>query len=98
MSDAEQRRDEKRERMLQFIRDTLIERGALLRSSFELNPVPYCMSPEGQDQLKRVVAVEAAADVFTHLVGEWQKDQDKRPDWLKTIAKQSMATFAEAFR
>lgn len=91
-------RDEKRERMLCFIRDVLIDRGQMMRQAYELNPFLYCQGPEGQAQLKSVVAVEAAADVFTHLVGEWQKGADKRPDWLKTIAKQGMATFVEAFK
>lgn len=90
-------KDEKRERMLCFIRDVLIERGESLRSAFECNSFVYCGSKEGQDHLKRVVAVEAAADVFTHIVGEWQRTE-RRPDWLRAVANQSMATFVEAFR
>lgn len=98
MTEDERAKDEKRVRMLCFIRDTLIERAHGLRSGFEANSFLYCQTPEGQNQLKRVVAVEAAADVFTHIVGEWQRHEDRRPEWLKTIAKQSMATFVEAFR
>lgn len=89
-------KDDKRERMLCFIRDTLLERAHGLRTAFEANPFLYCESPEGRDQLKRVVAVEAAADVFTHFIGEWQKE--KRPDWVKTVAGQAMAPFVEAFK
>jgi hypothetical protein len=89
--------DEKREKMLSFIRDTLIDRSQALRQAYELNPFLYCQGVEGKAQLKGVVAVEAAADIFTHLVGEWQKD-DKHPEWLKTIVNQGMATFVEAFR
>lgn len=93
-------KDLKREAMLCFIRDTLVERGHGLRTGFEANSFLYCQSPEGQADLKRVVAVEAAADVFTHIVGQWQSADEKHPhpDWLKTIAKQAMASFIEAFR
>jgi hypothetical protein len=94
---AEAARDEKRERMLCLVRDVLIERAYGLRTGYEANSFIYCQSPEGKEQLKRVVAVEAAADIFTHLVAEWQK-ADKRPEWLRTVAKQGMATFTEAFR
>jgi len=97
MTDAPAK-DEKRERMLCYIRDTLIERAHGLRAGFEANPFLYCESPEGREQQKRVVAVEAAADVFTHIVGEWQKSDSKRPEWLSTIAKQAMASFVEAFK
>lgn len=90
-------KDAKREAMLKYIRDTLIERAQAMRQCFELNPFLYCESPEGQDHLKRVVAIEAAADVFTHLVGEWQRTED-RPGWLRAITKQSMATFIGAFQ
>lgn len=93
-------RDLKRERMLEFIRDTLIERAWGLRTGYEANSFMYCASPEGKAQLKAVVAVEAAASVFTHIVGEWQNVDGKhpRPEWVKTIAKQAMATFVEAFQ
>lgn len=92
-------RDEKRERMLCYIRDTLIERAWGLRTGFEANSFIYCQSAEGKEQLKRVAAVEAAADIFTHLVGEWQGSKpEKRPEWLKTVVRQGMATFTEAFR
>jgi hypothetical protein len=93
-------KDLKRERMLEFIRDTLIERAHGLRAGFEANSFLYCQSDEGKTHLKRLVAMEAAASVFTHLVGEWQGADEKhpRPDWLKTIAAQAMATFVEAFR
>jgi hypothetical protein len=94
---AEAARDEKRERMLCYIRDTLIERAYGLRTGFEANSFIYCQSAEGKEQLKRVAAVEAAADIFTHLVAEWQKS-DKRQEWLRTVVKQGMATFTEAFR
>lgn len=98
MSDVlSQTKDEKRERMLCLIRDTLVERAAQARTSFELNPFLYCQGPEGREQLKRVVAQEAAADVFTHLVAEWQKS-DRRQDWLRAIVHQAMATFIEAFK
>lgn len=90
-------KDDKRERMLCYIRDTLIERSQALRQAYELNPFLYCGSAEGKAQLKGVVAVEAAADIFTHLVGEWQRDQ-KHPEWLRTIVNQGMATFVEAFK
>lgn len=89
-------KDDKRERMLCFIRDTLIERACGLRTGYEANSFVYCGSPEGLVQLKRVVAVEAAADIFTHLVAEWQKD--KKPEWLRTIVSQGMAAFVEAFK
>ena len=91
-------KDKKRERMLEFIRDTLIERAHGLRTGFEANSFLYCQSAEGKEQLKRLVAMEAAADVFTHIVGEWQNVDEKhpRPDWVKTIAKQAMAAFIEA--
>jgi hypothetical protein len=95
---AEAARDEKRERMLCLIRDTLIESAWGLRTGFEANSFIYCQSAEGKQHLKRVVAVEAAADIFTHLVGEWQKSPDRRPEWLRTVAKQGMSTFTEAFR
>jgi hypothetical protein len=95
---AEAARDEKRERMLCYIRDILIERAHGLRTGYEANSFIYCQSPEGKEQLKRVAAVEAAADIFTHLVAEWQKSADRRPEWLRTVAKQGMATFTEAFR
>lgn len=93
-------KDLKRERMLEFIRDTLVERAHGLRTGFEANSFVYCQTPEGQADLKRVVAVEAAADIFTLIVGEWQGADERhpRPDWLKTIAKQAMASFIEAFR
>ena len=92
-------RDEKRERMLCFIRDTLIERASGLRAGFEANSFVYCASPEGKEQLKRVAGMEAAADIFTHLVAEWQgSTPEKRPEWLRTIVRQGMATFTEAFR
>lgn len=92
-------KDAKRERMLEFIRDTIIERAHGLRTGFEANSFLYCQSPEGKAHLKRLIAMEAAADVFTHIVGEWQKsDPNKRPEWLKTIAKQAMAPFVEAFQ
>lgn len=96
----EEARDAKREAMLCFIRDTLVERACGLRTGFEANPFLYCQSVEGKDQLKRLVAVEAAASVFTHLVGEWQNVDSRhpRPEWLRTIAKQAMATFIEAFQ
>ena len=90
-------KDEKRERMLCLIRDKLIERAWGLRTAYEANSFLYCESPEGKEHLKHVVAIEAAADIFVHLVAEWQKD-DKHPEWLKTIAKQGMATFVEAFK
>jgi hypothetical protein len=95
---AKSAKDEKRERMLCFIRDTLIERAHGLRTGFEANSFVFCESPEGKDQHKSVVAVEAAADVFTHIVGEWQRNEAKKPEWLSTIAKQAMASFVEAFR
>ena len=93
-------KDAKRERMLCFIRDTLIERAWGLRTGFEANSFQYCESAEGKAQLKAVVALEAAADVFTHIVGEWQSVSEKhpRPEWVKAVAKQAMATFIEAFR
>jgi len=93
-------KDKKREAMLCFIRDTLIERAHGLRTGFEANSFLYCESAEGKAQLKTLVAVEAAADVFTHIVGQWQNADEKhpRPEWLKTIAKQAMATFIEAFQ
>jgi hypothetical protein len=42
--------------------------------------------------------MEAAGDVFTHLVGEWQKSGKNQPAWLEAIAKQGMATFIEALK
>lgn len=94
----EEAKDKKREAMLCFIRNVLSERAHGLRTGFEANSFLYCQSPEGREDLKRVVAVEAAADVFTHLVGLWQNADEKhpRPDWLKLIAKQAMAAFIEA--
>lgn len=91
-------KDAKRERMLEFIRDTLIERAYGLRTGFEANSFLYCQSEEGKAHLKRLIAMEAAADVFTHIVGEWQNVDERhpRPEWVKTIAKQAMATFIEA--
>ncbi len=59
-------------RCLCYIRDTLIERAHGLRTGFESNPFLYCQSPEGKGDLKRVVAVEAAADMMTFIVGQWQ--------------------------
>jgi hypothetical protein len=94
---AEASKDEKRERMLCYIRDTLVERAWGLRTAFEANSFVYCASPEGKEQLKRVVALEAAADVFTHIVAEWQRNPEKRPEWVKTIAKQAMSAFVGAF-
>jgi hypothetical protein len=93
-------KDLKRERMLEFIRDTLIERAYGLRTGFEANSFLYCQSPEGKEHLKRLIAMEAAADVFTHIVGQWQSADEThpRPEWLKTIARQAMATFIEAFQ
>jgi hypothetical protein len=93
-------KDAKREAMLCFIRDTLIERAYGLRTGYEANSFLYCQSAEGKAQLKRVVAVEAAADVFTLIVGEWQHVDEKhpRPEWVKMIAKQAMGAFIEAFR
>ncbi len=93
-------KDKKRERMLEFIRDVLVERAHGLRAGFEANSFLYCQSAEGKAQLKTVVAVEAAADVFTHIVGEWQNVDAKhpRPEWVRTIAKQAMASFIEAFQ
>lgn len=93
-------KDLKRERMLEFIRDVLIERAHGLRTGFEANSFLYCQTPAGKAQLKALVAVEAAADVFTHIVGEWQNVDAKhpRPEWVRTIAKQAMATFIEAFQ
>jgi hypothetical protein len=91
-------KDLKRERMLCFIRDTLVERAHGLRTGFETNDLLWSRSEEGKEQLKRVVAIEAAADVFTHIVGEWQNPDEKRPEWVKIIAKQAMATFVEAFQ
>jgi hypothetical protein len=90
-------KDDKREKMLAFIRDTLIERSQAMRQAYELNPFTYCLGAEGKAQLKGVVAVEAAADIFVHLVAEWQRD-DKHPEWLKAIVSQGMATFIEAFK
>ncbi len=92
-------KDAKREAMLCYIRDTLIERAHGLRTGFESNPFLYCQSPEGKGDLKRVVAVEAAADMLTFIVGQWQDTApDKRPEWLKRIVKQGMASFIEAFK
>ncbi len=94
-------KDAKREAMLCYIRDTLIERAHGLRTGFESNPFLYCQSPEGKGDLKRVVAVEAAADMMTFIVGQWQDTAikpDKRPEWLKAIVKQGMASFIEAFK
>jgi hypothetical protein len=91
-------KDVKRERMLCFIRDVLIERAHGLRTGFETNDLLYSRSAEGKDQLKRVVAVEAAADIFTHIVGEWQRDPERRPEWVQKIAKQAMASFVGAFQ
>lgn len=91
--------DDKRERMLCYIRDTLIERAHGLRTGFESNSFLYCESLEGKADLKRVVAVEAAADIFTHLVAQWQDTKpEKRPEWLKTIVNQGMAAFIDGFR
>jgi hypothetical protein len=99
-AEEEEAKDRKREAMLCFIRDVLIESACGLRTGFEANSFLYCQSKEGKAQLKRVVAMEAAADVFTHIVGQWQNVDQKHPrqDWVKTIAKQAMATFIEAFR
>jgi hypothetical protein len=93
-------KDEKRERMLCFIRDVLIERAYGLRTGFEANSFLYCQSKEGKEHLKRLIAMEAAADVFTHIVGAWQNVDEKhpRPEWVRTIAKQAMATFTSAFQ
>lgn len=91
-------KDAKRERMLCYIRDTVIERAHCFRTAYELADLLYARSPEGKEHLKQVVALEAAADVFTHIVGEWQKGEEKRPDWVKTIAKQAMATFVGALQ
>jgi hypothetical protein len=93
-------KDVKRERMLEFIRDTLIERAHGLRTGFEANSFLYCQSAQGKEQLKRLIAMEAAADIFTHIVGEWQNVDERhpRPEWVKKIARQAMATFIEAFR
>ncbi len=92
-------KDAKREAMLCYIRDTLIERAHGLRTGFELNPFTYCSTPEGKSDLKRVVAVEAAADMMTFIVGQWQDTKpEKRPEWLKAIVKQGMASFIEAFK
>ena len=90
-------RDAKRERMLCYIRDVLIERAHSMRSAFESNSFQYCLGEEGRGHLKQVIAVEAAADVFTHLVGQWQAEP-KHPEWLKEIVGQGMATFIEAFQ
>jgi hypothetical protein len=99
-AEEEAAKDVKRERMLEFIRDVLIERAHGLRTGFEANSFLYCQSKEGKEHLKRLIAMEAAADIFTHLVGQWQSANERhpRPDWLKTIAQQAMATFIEAFR
>jgi hypothetical protein len=98
-AEEEAAKDLKRGRMLEFIRDTLIERAYSLRTGFEANSFLYCQSAQGKEQLKRLIAMEAAADIFTHLVGQWQSANEThpRPEWLKTIAKQAMATFVEAF-
>ena len=96
MSD-EKTKDAKRAAMLRYIRDTLIERGGCMREAFELNDLLYARSPEGKAHLRRVVALEAAADIFTLLVGEWDKPDTKQPEWLRTIAKQGMATFVERY-
>jgi hypothetical protein len=97
---AEAAKDKKREAMLCFIRDTLIECGLGRRIAYEANSFLYCSSAEGKEHLKRVVAVEAAADVFTHLIAEWQDVDEKhpRPEWVRTIAKQAMASFVGAFQ
>jgi hypothetical protein len=93
-------KDAKREAMLCFIRDVIVERAHGLRTGFEANSFLYCQSKEGKEHLKRLIAMEAAADIFTHIVGEWQNVDEKhpRPEWVKRIAKQAMATFTEAFR
>ena len=97
-AEAEAAKDKKREAMLCFIRDTLIERAYGLRTGFEANSFVYCQSDQGKEHLKRLIAMEAAADIFVHIVAEWQKSEEKRPEWVKTIAKQGMATFIEAFK
>jgi len=87
-----------RERMLEFIRDTLISKASDLRSWHERPEqdfVRWRASGEAARELRQIVALEAAADVFIHLAGEWQA-HETRPEWLITIAKQAMATFTLA--
>lgn len=94
---AHAKAEEKRGAMLWFVRDALTDRALSLRAGFEANPITYCASPEGQAQLKRAVAVEAAVDVFSHLIAEWEKDQ-KRPEWLRAIVGQAMSAFIEGMK
>jgi len=91
-------KNQRRHRMLAYIRDTLVDRAQCFRSAYESNSLDYERTPEAKAHLKQIMAIEAAANVFTHLVGEWDKAKDKPPEWLQTIAKQGMATFVEGLR
>lgn len=74
-----------RERMLCAMRDAVIRRAADRRSWSDV-------AGADKAELREIVALEAAADVFVHLVAEWQRSNDP-PGWLVTIVKQAMATF-----
>jgi hypothetical protein len=86
-----------RERMLCAMRDAVIRRAAERRSWLEkvsiMDPAAWFSTADGRAELRELVALEAAADAFVHLVAEWQRS-DNPPGWLVTIVKQAMATFA----
>jgi len=93
---TEDERNRRRGLMLAFIRDVIVERGQAMRSCYAL--AESTVSAKDDTQLKKVVALEAAGDVFTHLVAEWQRSGKDPPAWLEAIAKQGMATFTEALK
>ena len=88
--------DERRKRMLAYIRDTVLDRAQVMRSCYD-------QSTEDKEQryefLRRVVALEAGAGILTHLHAEWCKGEQSKsgevPEWLRKIASMGMATFKQ---
>jgi hypothetical protein len=91
----------RRKLMLVYIRDTLIARAADRRSSYAFlgGDPEWQASADGKIELRRIVALEAAADIFTHLHAEWCKGEESKsgeiPEWLRKVASQGMSTFKQ---
>ena len=104
MSEKDQKRIEdqlrRRKLMLVYIRDTLIDRATDRRSFYDVAGDPeWRASADGKVELRRIVALVAAADIFSHLHSEWLKGEQSQsgqvPEWLRKIASQGMQTFKQ---
>jgi hypothetical protein len=86
---------------LEFIRDTLNDEAARREQNHRIAERLYGTGrgSASHPSVRKLHAIKAAADVFTHLIAEGQRattDKKPLPEWLSTVVRQARASMVDS--